>query len=158
VLASKLAFVGWGLGCAALDFTGISGHTLLACTVFPMVSYLALGAFKARWRFIGAAVGWLFGGLIGYSRLMVHAHSSSEVLSGLGLGLIITLVFVVLDTPPQRAARGEWLLFGVLALMMTLQFGVKAPGQDMVTRIALRLSGHSAPYLRGHWRNTHCTL
>ncbi|HEY9146707.1 MAG TPA: phosphoesterase PA-phosphatase, partial [Thiobacillus sp.] len=30
VLAGKIAFIGWGWGSASLNFTGISGHTMLA--------------------------------------------------------------------------------------------------------------------------------
>jgi hypothetical protein len=30
VMASKLAFLGWGLGIQALDFTGFSGHAARA--------------------------------------------------------------------------------------------------------------------------------
>ena len=36
VLASKLAFMGWGIGSVALDFTGISGHSMLATAILPV--------------------------------------------------------------------------------------------------------------------------
>jgi hypothetical protein len=37
VLISKVAFLGWGLGIAGLDFTGVSGHTMLATAILPVV-------------------------------------------------------------------------------------------------------------------------
>ena len=41
VCASKLAFMGWGLGIRELDYTGFSGHSALSCgclvLVFPRV-------------------------------------------------------------------------------------------------------------------------
>ena len=33
-LATKLLFLGWGIGIASLDFTGVSGHTLLSTSIF----------------------------------------------------------------------------------------------------------------------------
>ena len=35
--ASKVAFMGWGLGSAELDFTGISGHAMFAAAVYPLL-------------------------------------------------------------------------------------------------------------------------
>ena len=35
--ASKVAFIGWGLGLSALDFTGISGHAMIASAVYPLL-------------------------------------------------------------------------------------------------------------------------
>jgi hypothetical protein len=42
--ASKIAFIGWGIGSAALDFTGISGHTMFAASVYPLL----LGTLASR--------------------------------------------------------------------------------------------------------------
>jgi hypothetical protein len=36
-LATKLLFLGWGIGIASLDFTGVSGHTLLATSILPIL-------------------------------------------------------------------------------------------------------------------------
>lgn len=35
--ASKVAFMGWGIGLPEIDFTGISGHTMLAMAVYPLL-------------------------------------------------------------------------------------------------------------------------
>ena len=40
VLASKLAFLGWGIGIARLDFTGFSGHAAISAIVWPVVLWL----------------------------------------------------------------------------------------------------------------------
>ena len=33
---SKVAFMGYGWGCAPLDYTGISGHSMFAASVYPL--------------------------------------------------------------------------------------------------------------------------
>ncbi len=35
--ATKVAFIGWGLGWPAIDFTGISGHAMFAAAVYPLL-------------------------------------------------------------------------------------------------------------------------
>ena len=50
VVISKLAFIGWGLGIASLDFTGFSGHAARVCAVFPMLGYLMARKKSWRWR------------------------------------------------------------------------------------------------------------
>jgi hypothetical protein len=42
VVATKIAFLGWGIGSEALDFTGISGHAARATAIFPVLFYLGL--------------------------------------------------------------------------------------------------------------------
>lgn len=33
---SKVAFIGWGIGWRAFDFTGVSGHAMFAAAVYPV--------------------------------------------------------------------------------------------------------------------------
>ena len=49
--ASKVAFIGWGVGSASLNFTGISGHAMFAGAIFPVL----MGAFASH------AKPWWFG-------------------------------------------------------------------------------------------------
>src|SRR5579859_2618182 len=79
VALSKLAFLGWGIGSEALDFTGISGHTALAVSVFSVGAAVSLGDRRRALRLAGAALGALIGVAIGLSRLALHVHSVSEV-------------------------------------------------------------------------------
>lgn len=37
VCASKLAFMGWGIGIRELDFTGFSGHSALSASIWPVM-------------------------------------------------------------------------------------------------------------------------
>jgi membrane-associated phospholipid phosphatase len=153
VACSKILFIGWGLGSRQFDFTGISGHTMLATSVAPVVLDLGLAACAPAWRRGGLLLGIAFGALIGYSRLVTHAHSPSEVIAGFVLGLAICLLFVTRAPPRGDRRYGALLMLLVVACALNWQFDVRAPGQDVITRIALRLSGHELPYMRGVWRS-----
>src|SRR5947208_3636310 len=47
---TKVAFIGWGVGNAAFDFTGVSGHAMFAAAVYPLLC-AGVAASRARpWR------------------------------------------------------------------------------------------------------------
>ncbi len=45
VCASKLAFMGWGLGIRELDYTGFSGHSALSAAFWPIFLWLLSARF-----------------------------------------------------------------------------------------------------------------
>ena len=152
--ATKVAFMGWGVGSAALNFTGVSGHTMAATAVYPVLLMVLM---PKAWP-VGPALGLgcLLALLVGVSRVELGAHSWSEVVSGWALGAAV--VWAALRTPltPQRPRFGAlwwlagaaWLLAGVLEAPVT-------PTHSWVTRLALALSGQNAPYTRHHLLNGH---
>jgi hypothetical protein len=48
-LASKMAFIGWGLGSAAFNFTGISGHAMFASAVYPFLAATLTCRLPSQW-------------------------------------------------------------------------------------------------------------
>jgi membrane-associated phospholipid phosphatase len=146
VTLSKIAFVGWGIGIAGFDFTGISGHTTFAMAVIPTLFYLAWPFCNGRAA--GALIGIACGALIGISRLTLHAHSPSEVMAGCALGLAVSLGFMLLARnhakPRLHAAAAAC---GIAALIAGL-YAQAAPTQHWVERVALHLSGHEQPFRR----------
>ena len=145
--ASKLAFIGWGLGSATLDFTGISGHTTFATATYPL---LVAAAVPAAWpvaRRVGALVGLGLGLAVGLSRLVVDAHSVSEVLAGLLVGGWAGVLAFRLG--PLRPRFSGWLapLIGLWFLAAT-SYAPPSQSHALVTRLALALSGRSVPYTR----------
>lgn len=154
-LASKLAFMGWGVGIAALDFTGFSGHSVMAAAVLPVLFYLCTPASRPRLARFGAAAGVGLALLIGWSRLAVHAHSVSEVAGGLALGLTASLAFLGWPgraTLPHSAAplAAALLVFSVLQALPVP--GVRGVTHRWVEDVAMYLSGRDRPYHRGEWR------
>ncbi|RQO59779.1 phosphoesterase [Paucibacter sp. KBW04] len=146
--ASKLAFIGWGWGVEAWDFTGISGHAMFAAASLPGLAWV-LSRGRSEWM-QKWAVGLAFAlaALIAYSRLEVGAHSPSESLFGFFIGSAASLMSLR-QAPALRLNPPTWLPTAVLASLMLLPFHAPpSKSHDWVTRLSLQLSGRSLPFHR----------
>jgi membrane-associated phospholipid phosphatase len=146
-LATKVAFLGFGLGWPALDFTGISGHSMFAAAVLPLLLARCVGAGT---RPLAVAAGGALAVLIGISRLAVHAHSMSEVLSGLAVGGTAAAVALRWQSREPASSRvPRLLLAGLLAWMsITPAAAPPSPTHGWVVRLSLAVSGRDASYTR----------
>jgi len=154
---SKCLFFGWGIGIAALDFTGISGHTLLATSILPLLLRgIPWPALQARgW---GAAAGWALALAVGVSRVMVNAHSVSEVVAGWVLGGAVSW--------PTLRALGRTQLthwaskLAPLVLLLAIHTGSATylPTHDIEVRLALWVSGKGKPFMRHHLHAGRATI
>ncbi|PND38959.1 hypothetical protein C1O66_16440 [Paucibacter aquatile] len=158
--ASKLAFMGWGLGIARWDFTGFSGHSMFAAAVLPLLTWLALAASPAvsvradresdRGRFSTATWAWIglsyaLAALIAYSRLKVGAHSVSESVTGFLLGAVASGASLWL-APTLRRGLPRGLPMAALALLLLMpSMAPPSRSHDWVTHWALQLSGRQQP-------------
>lgn len=150
--ASKVAFIGWGIGWSALDFTGISGHAMFAAAVYPLLLGTLAPATPRAAPWLAMAAGAALALLIGVSRVAVHAHSWSEVVAGLMLGGAASAVSLMRGHLSESrfklwvpAATAVWLL------VMPAQAPV-SNSHALVTRMALTLSGRHIPYTRKELR------
>ncbi len=141
--ASKVAFLGFGVGIAALDFTGFSGHSMYATAILPVLAALVGGR-------RGAIAGVLLATLITYSRVNLGAHSWSEALSGMVLGATAAGWTLADYLAHPGAVRAPWWLPLLLVAWLTL-LPMRAPPSrthGLVVSIALKLSGRARPYTR----------
>jgi membrane-associated phospholipid phosphatase len=153
--ASKIAFMGWGVGWAALNFTGVSGHSMFAAAVYPIVA----GTLASRWspgkRYAAIGAGFALALLIGLSRLAIHVHSPSEVVAGLLLGgLASALPLAWAGIAPGSISPVVPALVAVWLAVMP----VHAPASNthsLVTRMSLMLSGRSEPFTREDLQRSH---
>jgi membrane-associated phospholipid phosphatase len=152
-IASKIAFIGYGLGYAPLDYTGISGHSMLAAAIYPLAGMVTLhavaGATAPAWRRTGLSLGIALAVLVGVSRIAIGAHSWVEVLMGLALGGLISATALLAGRLP--AMRSALWVPVILTLWLVLT-PAGAPPSDthgLITQWALQLSGRSVPYTRG---------
>jgi len=147
-LASKLAFIGWGLGIAALDFTGISGHALLAAGVYPVLARLLTATAPPAVQRYAVACGYALATLVAVSRVPLGAHSPAEAIAGFVLGTAAG-GWVLWVRPGVRAATPHW-LFPAMALGLTMMLVERPPPQThgLITRLAVQLSHHATPYTR----------
>ncbi|AWH53277.1 phosphoesterase PA-phosphatase [Stenotrophomonas sp. ESTM1D_MKCIP4_1] len=141
-LASKIAFMGWGLGIESVDFTGISGHAAMSSTLYPVAFWL-LASGRSRhpraWAVAGAGLALA----IAWSRVPLRAHSLSEIIIGLSLGMAASAwVLRGLRAPaglmPVRI-RGVLLAIAVAAAVPILLADLHT--HDLVKATAKALSG-----------------
>ncbi len=151
---SKLAFIGWGVGSARFDFTGFSGHAMFAAAIYPVLMALLAGSWGGQaptWRWLGAGLGLLLAVLIAISRVVVDAHSVSEAVSGHCLGLLASAFSLRVAFRSRLADRAVPGWAPALAVSWLLVLPLSAPASithDLVTRLALSLSGRDTPYQR----------
>lgn len=149
ILASKLAFLGWGVGSARFNFTGFSGHTAISASVWPVALWL-LSSRAAHWQRVALVLlGWALAAAIGLSRLALMAHSVSEVAAGLLLGVAVSATFLVFQHrhPHPRL----WWPGVCVSFLLPLAFqtpGTPAPTQNLLEQIAVQLAGIERPYTR----------
>lgn len=151
VLASKLAFMGWGIGSERMNFTGFSGHAVMAASILPVLLYLAVPASRPRLGSLAALAGVLIALAVGVSRLKLGAHSVSEVASGLALGFCVSVPFIMRRGVP-RGAMTMAFVSAALATLLVLPVGRLAGVTHVwVQDLATFLSGRDRPYERGEW-------
>ena len=149
ILVSKLAFMGWGIGSARFNFTGFSGHTAISASVWPVMLWL-VSSRAARWQRAALVLfAWALAAAIGVSRLALMAHSVSEVVAGLALGMLVSGTFLVLQHRKQHPQL--WWPVVVVSFLMPLLVqapGAPAPTQNLLEQIAVNLAGIERPYTR----------
>ncbi|ATM74566.1 hypothetical protein CRN79_01315 [Serratia fonticola] len=149
VCVSKLAFMGWGIGSRHWDFTGFSGHSALSASIWPVLLWLLCGRFSSPVRRTAVIAGYLLAAVVGYSRLVIHAHSTSEVITGLALGFIVSSTFLMLQrgTQPPRLSYRKIAVTLALPLVL-INSGTAAPTQGLLERIAVTIAPVEKPFVR----------
>lgn len=146
VAATKIAYIGWGIGIASLDFTGISGHAMRAAAVAPVIGFLSLQSRRRTAIVTTLLVSIAFSIAIAVSRLILHQHSISEVVSGVLLGSIVAAGFLNWSQH-RRITRWNIGLSTACALIAIAGLAAKpAPTERWIEGVALYLSGHDQPY------------
>ncbi len=146
--ASKIAFIGWGLGIARLNFTGVSGHAMHAAAVLPLLMRCLTAGRQRPIQWLAVAAGVALAALVALSRTVIGAHSASESIAGFALGCAAAGSALALANVPHRPLP-RWLLAALLAAQLLNPVAAPSlPTHDMVTRLALWVSGHERPYTR----------
>ena len=156
VIASKIAFIGWGVGIQSLDFTGFSGHAMRAAAVLPVVPVVVLQRVSPQVRTGATAAAIFLAGLICISRVAVGAHSVSEVVGGAALGALVSTGFIWLARGRLSQIQHRWLIAASLLGMLGTSHAEPAPTHRWMIGVALYLSGHDRPYDRSHWSARAC--
>lgn len=146
---TKIAFIGWGVGYPALDFTGISGHAMFASASYPLVfATLLVPRAPGGGRGVVIGAGFLLALLIGVSRVIIGVHSVSEVVAGLLLGGAASALMLGLVRVP-RLSTGP--IVPAVLILFAAMMPIHAPASmshSAVTQLSLLLSGNKAPHTR----------
>jgi membrane-associated phospholipid phosphatase len=157
VVMTKLAFLGWGIGVPDLDFTGLSGHAMMSTAVYPVAFFLVLLPAKPRVRLAGIVAGFCVGVAISFSRVVVEAHSPSEAIAGCVMGAATALVFICFAWRTAQSRHPLSILPVTMSLIVLVAafHNIHIPTHRWVEHIALKVSGHTRPFVRAHWKATH---
>ncbi|WJF89383.1 phosphatase PAP2 family protein [Paraburkholderia bonniea] len=152
VTLSKIAFLGWGLGIRAWDFTGVSGHAMLSSAVYPVALSLMLANLRAPARLGGVLLGLALGLLVGVSRVVLEAHSPAEAIAGCVLGGLTALLFIAGSWHVRPSRFSPFAIAVSLAALTFALHDVRLPTHRWVAHLALTLSGHERPFVRARWK------
>ena len=147
-IATKVLFLGWGYGIALLNFTGLSGHTLLATSVSPVLFSWLGASMQWRYRRAGAIFGLILGVVVGMSRVVLMAHSTSEVVAAWFVGAAVSLISLKALKEPTQCVWFARLAPLVLLLALATTTSNYLPTHDWEIDLSLFLSGRDKPYTR----------
>lgn len=150
---SKIAFIGWGVGIASIDFTGFSGHAMFSAAIYPVLAHALTAHLRTRGETLrpnAAVVGaYVFAALIAYSRIRIHAHSWSEVILGYTLGALASGCALWLIGHSKHRPPLRWAFLGVAGWLVVMPLQASpSRSHDIVTRVALKLADRQEPYIR----------
>jgi membrane-associated phospholipid phosphatase len=157
--ATKVAFMGWGIGSARWDFTGLSGHAMFAAAILPVLMRLLTVDQPPPRVAAAVAIGYGLAWLVAASRVQVDAHSVSEVIGGALCGSAASAVALMgwRHLPARRVPMALWL--GVpLAIALAMHSAPPSPTHGLVIRLSLHLSGRPVPCTREALHQDGCTL
>ncbi len=149
VAATKVAYAGWGIGIASVDFKGFSGHAMRAAAIMPALMYLLFQKQKREMQSAGIWFGVAFAVGIGISRLVLGVHSVSEVVTGLPLGFAISFLFIHFCRKQAIITSHRGLLLVAILLLLPSLAMKPAPTESWIARVAIALAGaDQAPEIR----------
>lgn len=145
---SKIAFLGWGIGNATLDFTGVSGHAMFAAAIYPLLLGAVFAQQPIGWQRVAVGIGAALALLVAVSRVMVGAHSVSEVLAGMVVGGSVSAWALGRGHLPR--VRVPVLLPLALAAWLAVTPAHAPPSQThgWVIQLSLSLSGRDRAFTR----------
>jgi hypothetical protein len=156
VALSKIAFLGWHLVIAPLEFKALSGHAMRATAVIPVLFYVATHGSSSSWRRFGVVFGVCVS--IFLAVLLVHFkfHTASEVIPSFVLGIFVSLGYMhVAKNLPAPQINGWTFPIGVIVFLVIFNLKPSSASYRLV-EIALFLSGRDHPY---EWtRKTVCEV
>jgi hypothetical protein len=121
---------------------------MFAAAVYPLLALALASRFSSMWQKLTLAFSVILVVVVGVSRVVVGAHSGSEVLAGLFLGGLVLASVIARSQVPHAAMSLFVPVMVAVWLVLAPVHSPQLPTHALVTRIALQLSGHQHPYTR----------
>ena len=147
VCASKLAFMGWGIGIRELDFTGFSGHSALSASIWPVMMWLLTGRFSTAVRKTAVLSGYALALLIGYLAWpSTYTRFGSHQRPRIGAASSAFLWLQRNIAPPALSYRK--IAAALLLPLLLINNGTIAPTQGLLEFIAVSIAPIDKPFTR----------
>ena len=149
VALSKLLFMAWGVGLPGLDYTGFSGHSAMSMLVWPTMAALLTQRASLNWRSVAVCIAVVLALGIAVSRILLKAHSVSEVILGSSYGILICGWFLMRRSAAYQVSARAVALFAGIGLALALAcYGRVFPSQHILKQLALDISGRDKVFSR----------
>lgn len=144
--SSKIAYLGWGLDIAALDFKAFSGHAAGATAVYPVLGYLLCRPVGRHAGLAAAAVGLALGLVMVAALVRQEEHALAEAAAGWLLGACAS-IGTVHEAERRGVTPGPTPALGAVAAFFASAWLMQSAhvGYWMI-KVALALSGNARPY------------
>ncbi len=143
---SKIAYLGWGIDIAVLDFKAFSGHAAGVTAVYPVLGYLLCRPAGRTLGLAATGAGLALGVVMAVALVGQDEHAVAEAVAGWLLGACASVGTVYQAEPhgvvpgPAAALCAVALFFVSASLMQSAQVGY------WMIKLALVLSGNARPY------------
>lgn len=143
---SKIAYLGWGIDIAVLDFKAFSGHAAGVTAVYPVLGYLLCRPAGRGAGLAAAGAGLALGLVMAAALVGQDEHAVAEALTGWLLGACASIGTVYQAEPGGVASGAAAVLCAVAVFFASASLMQSAHVGYWMIRVALALSGNARPY------------
>jgi membrane-associated phospholipid phosphatase len=148
--ATKILYAGCGTEFSQFSFRVVSGHTMLATSIWTVTLSILWQSFRSQQsRFI--APGLIIGAVIALVRVIDHSHTVSEVVAGWIVGAAIACSFLRRYHHVERTSVSRRLAASCLFLVSGIAYGHYAPIQRLIDTHSPGLCEYSRQELTGNF-------
>lgn len=143
---SKIAYLGWGLDIAVLDFKAFSGHAAGVTAVYPVLGYLLCRPAGRGLALAVAGAGLMLGLAMAVTLVGHGEHAVAEAATGWLLGACASVGTLYQAEPRGVAAGPATAVCAVAIFLASASLMQSAHVGYWMIKLALALSGNARPY------------
>lgn len=146
VVATKVAWLGWGTGVALLDYKALSGHAAVVSALYPFMAWVVLRPFGTTYAWVAMALCLLLAVGVAFVLVAADEHSSAEVAGGWLAGASASIAST-LHARRMHTRRGLMAIAIALLVWALCAWAMQyAHIGYWLIKLALLLSGNAIPH------------